>query len=1610
MKTSIPITSGVALLTATLLLPAVTQGQGTSSTGEPRRVGGAAAADAASGRLEDLDTADAAAQIERMRVFEEPLVAIGGQPEAADSRELAEALRAYARRQGPDDFSSLTTFLAGHPHSPWRAALLTCLGTEYYNTAHYSLALEAWRQGWELSKGATEPRARALADRAAGELALMYARLGRRTELEALLKSVEGRVFVGSATEKIAGAREGLWNMQHRPEISFRCGPLALHRILVAAGPNPKADSVIINSASPPEGFSLSEVADLSKEVGLNYQMAFRQTGAVLRVPAVVHWKVGHYAALVREEGGRYLLQDPTFRDDVWATRAALEAEASGYFLVPPGPLPAGWRPVTAEEGATIRGKGITSTSDPGPHGAGDPKSGGGPCKGLAVPAVHLMLVNLNLSDEPVGYSPPVGPAVRFTVRYNHRDAFQPATFAYANLGPKWTWDWIACITDNPLSPSADVKYYLPGGGTRTFTGFNPGTQTFAFEQYDQTRLTRTGPASYELVAPDGSKLVFAQSDGAAGTSRKVFLTQVADPHGNAVTLGYDGSLRLVSLTDAIGQVTTLAYEHPTDPLKITRVTDPFGRFATFDYDGLGRLTRVTDVLGLTSQFAYEATSDFITALVTPYGTNTFTRGGTGTTRWLETLYPDGSRDRVEFNQNTNGIAFSEPPGRVPQGMAVFNRWLHGRNTFYWSRNACATAYGDYSKARLFHWLHLNDVVSTAGILESSKEPLEGRVWYDYDGQNSAGFVGNTALPRHAGRVLDDGSTQLHTFAYNGFGHVTNAVDPLGRELSFLYATNGIDLLEVRQTRGANNELLARMTYNAQHLPLTRTDAAGQTTSYTYNARGQLLTETNPKGETTTYTYDPNGYLVRVDGPLPGTNDSVTATYDALGRVRTRTDESGYTLTFDYDALDRLTRVTFPDGTFSEYVFDRLDLVLIRDRAGRETRLEYDAMRQLVRRTDPLGRTTHFQWCACGDMRSLTDPLGRNTTWNKDVQGRLTSKQYGDGSQVSYVYENTTSRLRQVIDEKQQVRQYTYHRDDTLASITYLNAVVPTPPVSFAYDPNYPRLVSMTDGTGTTRYGFHPITGSPSPGAGELASEDGPLPNDTITYRYDELGRVVTTAIDGVAATRTFDAAGRVIAEVNALGAFTNVYDGPSGRLLLETGPNGQTTERAYAGNPGNRALQRITHKVGATLLSEFLYTYDLPANRIQRWSQQAGVLSPSLFDFAYDAADQLLAANVTNAGVLVNSFAYAYDLVGNRLRERIGATTNAATYNALNQLSTTTAAGGAHTNEWDAEDRLVAVTAGNQRTEFTYDGLGRMVRVRQLVNGTEVSQRRFLYEHLDPCEERDSSGAVTKRFFNQGVKLETGPNAGAYFYTRDHLGTIRELTDAGGAVRARYAYDPFGRRSKLSGDLEADFGFTGLFWVSEAKLLLARFRLYDPDLGRWLSRDPLSQAEEREGPNLYTYVGNNPVNLTDPLGLQQCCRMELVEYTSIRAERRECQAAEESARKVCKRINSVLLRPEGQKLTPEQYANLADVCSDAVNDYQRSCRDRRELAAEEIRKEARYLYCMEKLCKPPPCKESQSKRLIPESLFRTIANIVNTQEQPKRFCVRVLSFPEMCN
>ena len=92
---------------------------------------------------------------------------------------------------------------------------------------------------------------------------------------------------------------------------------------------------------------------------------------------------------------------------------------------------------------------------------------------------------------------------------------------------------------------------------------------------------------------------------------------------------------------------------------------------------------------------------------------------------------------------------------------------------------------------------------------------------------------------------------------------------------------------------------------------------------------------------------------------------------------------------------------------------------------------------------------------------------------------------------------------------------------------------------------------------------------------------DGALPDDTIAFSYDELGRRVSTAINGVASSVAYDA-GRVIVTTNALGVFNNTYDGNSFRLASQTFPNGQTAEFGYAGNLQDQHLQRITNKLGA--------------------------------------------------------------------------------------------------------------------------------------------------------------------------------------------------------------------------------------------------------------------------------------------------------------------------------------------------------------------------------------------------------------------------------------------
>ena len=83
-----------------------------------------------------------------------------------------------------------------------------------------------------------------------------------------------------------------------------------------------------------------------------------------------------------------------------------------------------------------------------------------------------------------------------------------------------------------------------------------------------------------------------------------------------------------------------------------------------------------------------------------------------------------------------------------PMGMATLNSFLYQRDSFYWDRNACAQAYGDYTKARIYHWLHKSDLNACSGDLwKAPKNRWKNRVWYNYAGQSSSHHCGTNNRP-----------------------------------------------------------------------------------------------------------------------------------------------------------------------------------------------------------------------------------------------------------------------------------------------------------------------------------------------------------------------------------------------------------------------------------------------------------------------------------------------------------------------------------------------------------------------------------------------------------------------------------------------------------------------------------------------------------------------------------------------------------------------------------------------------------------------------------------------------------------------------------------------
>src|SRR5581483_7657124 len=261
--------------------------------------------------------------------------------------------------------------------------------------------------------------------------------------------------------------------------------------------------------------------------------------------------------------------------------------------------------------------------------------------------------------------------------------------------------------------------------------------------------------------------------------------------------------------------------------------------------------------------------------------------------------------------------------------------------------------------------------------------------------------------------------------------------------------------------------------------------------------------------------------------------------------------------------------------------------------------------------------------------------------------------------------------------------------------------------------------------------------------------------------------------------------------------------------------------------------------------------------------------------NYGYDNIYQLL--QVTQGATTTES--YTYDRVGNRLSSLGMSPYN---YNASNQLTSTPAATYTYDNNgntltkadangttmytWDYENRLKQVTlpgTGGTVT-FKYDPFGRRIQKSGPL-GTTI----YLYDGENLLEEVDNNGSVVARY-NQtralDEELSESRSGTTSYFESDGLGTITSLSNPTGALADTYTFDSFGKLTASTGTLTNPLQYTGREFDSETGIYFNRARYFDPTNGRWLSEDPIRFFGDK---NFYRYSLNNPVNYSDPSGLQ---------------------------------------------------------------------------------------------------------------------------------------------
>ncbi|MEA2221504.1 MAG: hypothetical protein QOJ35_4130, partial [Solirubrobacteraceae bacterium] len=466
-------------------------------------------------------------------------------------------------------------------------------------------------------------------------------------------------------------------------------------------------------------------------------------------------------------------------------------------------------------------------------------------------------------------------------------------------------------------------------------------------------------------------------------------------------------------------------------------------------------------------------------------------------------------------------------------------------------------------------------------------------------------------------------------------------------------------------------------------------------------------------------------------------------------------------------------------------------------------------------------------------------------------------------------------RQTQISDATARTTTLGYDAASQLQSIDYSDSQ--TADVDYDYD-LLGRRTRMVDGSGTSSYAYDSL--------GRLTSKtDGSA--HTLGYSYDLAGHLTKTTypaglvaatapgqtISDPSVTSSHDNAGRVSAVTDWLGHRTEFDYDADGNPTAQRYPN--QTSAAITYDHADRQTRRTDSGPGSTTILDLTATRN--ANGQLATQTRDPSPPPATQTLTYDALDQLTQAT-TGSGPSAETYSYAHD-VGDRLT-RIASPTADTTlvYDAANQLTQTkdtTTGTTTQTFTYDLlGDRTSQDPAGpTTATTYSYDQANRLTGEHNPASSPDITyaydgdglRADVLWDTVGglPVIVADSAGLYVSG--PDGLPLTQLTFSGQQrYYHHDQLGSTRAITDAAGAVTARYSFDPYGNPTTDSSGADSRFGYAGQYTDHATALIYMRARWYDPATGQFLTRDPLEAITG----SAYGYANADPINLVDPSGL----------------------------------------------------------------------------------------------------------------------------------------------